>query len=183
MGTEKSPGPKIYSLSGHVTRPGQYEAPMGTTLRQLLESAGGMLDGIPLKFFTPGGSSTPIFTPEHLDVPLSFDDVAAAGSMLGTTALMCFNETVSVPWAVVEVAGVLQARVLRQVHAVPGGHRLAGADPAPGGVRRAARWRTSTPWPTPPATSPAGRSARSVTPPPRPILSSFKYFRPSSRTW
>jgi NADH-quinone oxidoreductase subunit F len=100
MGTEKSPGPKIYSLSGHVTRPGQYEAPMGTTLRQLLESAGGMRDGIPLKFFTPGGSSTPIFTAEHLDVPLSFDDVAAAGSMLGTTALMCFNETVSVPWAV-----------------------------------------------------------------------------------
>ena len=100
MGTEKSPGPKIYSLSGHVTNPGQYEAPMGTTLRQLLVSAGGMLDGIPLKFFTPGGSSTPIFTAEHLDVPLSFDDVAAAGSMLGTTALMCFNETVSVPWAV-----------------------------------------------------------------------------------
>ena len=100
MGTEKSPGPKIYSLSGHVTRPGQYEAAMGTTLRQLLEAAGGMKDGIPLKFFTPGGSSTPIFTPEHLDVPLSFDDVAAAGSMLGTTALMCFNETVSVPWAV-----------------------------------------------------------------------------------
>ena len=100
MGTEKSPGPKIYSLSGHVTRPGQYEAPMGTTLRQLLVSAGGMLDGIPLKFFTPGGSSTPIFTPAQLDVPLSFDDVAAAGSMLGTTALMCFNETVSVPWAV-----------------------------------------------------------------------------------
>ena len=100
MGTEKSPGPKIYSLSGHVTRPGQYEAPMGTTLRQLLELAGGMKDGIPLKFFTPGGSSTPIFTSAQLDVPLSFDDVAAAGSMLGTTALMCFNETVSVPWAV-----------------------------------------------------------------------------------
>jgi len=100
MGTEKSPGPKIYSLSGHVTNPGQYEAPMGTTLRQLLVSAGGMLDGIPLKFFTPGGSSTPIFTTAQLDVPLSFDDVAAAGSMLGTTALMCFNETVSVPWAV-----------------------------------------------------------------------------------
>jgi NADH-quinone oxidoreductase subunit F len=100
MGTEKSPGPKIYSLSGHVTRPGQYEAPMGTTLRQLLEMAGGMKDGIPMKFFTPGGSSTPIFTPDQLDVPLSFDDVAAAGSMLGTTALMCFNETVSVPWAV-----------------------------------------------------------------------------------
>ncbi len=100
MGTEKSPGPKIYSLSGHVSRPGQYEAPMGTTLRALLAAAGGMKDGIPLKFFTPGGSSTPIFTPAQLDVKLDFDDVAAAGSMLGTTALMCFNETVSVPWAV-----------------------------------------------------------------------------------
>ena len=98
MGTEKSPGPKIYSLSGHVTDPGQYEAPMGTTLRQLLELAGGMLDGIPLKFFTPGGPPHRC-SPPALDVPLSFETSAAAGSMLGTTALMCFNETVSVPWA------------------------------------------------------------------------------------
>jgi NADH-quinone oxidoreductase subunit F len=102
VGTDRSPGTKIFSLSGHVTNPGQYEAPMGTTLRQLLDLAGGMRDGIPLKFWTPGGSSTPLFTAEHLDVPLSFDDVAAAGSMLGTTALMIFNETVSVPWAVMK---------------------------------------------------------------------------------
>ena len=102
VGTDRSPGTKIFSLSGHVTRPGQYEAPMGTTLRQLLDLAGGMKDGVPLKFWTPGGSSTPLFTHEHLDVPLSFDDVAAAGSMLGTTALMIFNETVSVPWAVMK---------------------------------------------------------------------------------
>jgi len=54
MGTEKSPGPKIYSLSGHVEKPGQYEAPLGTTLRELLDLAGGMKDGIPLKFWTPG---------------------------------------------------------------------------------------------------------------------------------
>ena len=100
MGREKSPGPKIYSLSGHVTRPGQYEAPMGTTLRELLELAGGMKDGIPLKFWTPGGSSTPLFTTEHLDVPLDFEGAAGAGSMLGTTAVQLFNETVSVPWAV-----------------------------------------------------------------------------------
>lgn len=100
MGTDKSPGTKIYSLSGHIERPGQYEAPMGTTMRQLIKAAGGMKDGVPLKFWSPGGSSTPMFTPDQLDVPLSFDDVAAAGSMLGTTALMVFNETVSVPWAV-----------------------------------------------------------------------------------
>ena len=102
MGTEKSPGPKIYSLSGHIERPGQYEAPLGITLRQLLELAGGMKDGIPLKFWTPGGSSTPLFTAEHLDVPLDFEGAAAAGSMLGTTAVMVFNETVSVPWAVMK---------------------------------------------------------------------------------
>ena len=102
MGRERSPGPKIYSLSGHVEHPGQYEAPLGTTLRQLLEMAGGMKDGIPLKFWTPGGSSTPLFTDEHLDVPLDFEGAAEAGSMLGTTALMIFNETVSVPWAVMK---------------------------------------------------------------------------------
>ncbi|MGI8308672.1 NADH-quinone oxidoreductase subunit NuoF [Saccharopolyspora hattusasensis] len=102
MGTEKSPGPKIYSISGHVERPGQYEVPLGTTLRELLELAGGMKDGIPLKFWTPGGSSTPMFTAEHLDVPLDFEGAAEAGSMLGTTAVMVFNETVSVPWAVMK---------------------------------------------------------------------------------
>jgi NADH-quinone oxidoreductase subunit F len=102
MGTERSPGPKIYSLSGHVERPGQYEAPLGTTLRTLLDLAGGMKDGVPLKFWTPGGSSTPLFTAEHLDVPLDFEGAAEAGSMLGTTALMIFNETVSVPWAVMK---------------------------------------------------------------------------------
>ncbi len=102
MGREKSPGPKIYSVSGHVERPGQYEAPLGITLRELLELAGGMKDGIPLKFWTPGGSSTPLFTAEHLDTPLDFEGAAEAGSMLGTTAVMVFNETVSVPWAVMK---------------------------------------------------------------------------------
>jgi NADH-quinone oxidoreductase subunit F len=102
MGSEKSPGPKIYSVSGHVERPGQYEAPMGITLRTLLELAGGMKDGIPLKFWTPGGSSTPMFTAEHLDTPLDFEGAAGAGSMLGTTAVQVFNETVSVPWAVMK---------------------------------------------------------------------------------
>ena len=96
MGTEKSDGFTIYSLSGHLAHPGQYEAPMGITLRQLLEISGGMREGHELKFWTPGGSSTPLLTEEHLDVPLDFDSVAAAGSMLGTTALMVFDETDSI---------------------------------------------------------------------------------------
>ena len=100
MGTEKSTGFGIFSLSGHVTRPGQYEAPMGITLRELVDMAGGIRGGHKLKFWTPGGSSTPIFTDKHWDVPLDFDSVAAEGSMLGTRALQIFDETVSVVRAV-----------------------------------------------------------------------------------
>ena len=100
MGTPKSPGPKIFSLSGHVTRPGQYEAPLGITLRELLDMAGGVREGHELKFWTPGGSSTPILTREHLDVPLDFESVGAAGSMLGTRALQIFDETTCVVRAV-----------------------------------------------------------------------------------
>jgi len=95
MGTEKSKGMTLYSLSGHVKRPGQFEAPMGVTLRQLLELSGGVRDGHQLKFFTPGGSSTPILTGDHLDVPLDYEGMAAAGTMLGTKALQVFDETTS----------------------------------------------------------------------------------------
>nr|WP_306237847.1 MULTISPECIES: NADH-quinone oxidoreductase subunit NuoF [unclassified Ornithinimicrobium] len=100
MGTEKSQGFGIFSLSGHVTRPGQYEAPLGITLRELLDMAGGIREGHQLKFWTPGGSSTPLFTDQHLDVPLDFESVAAEGSMLGTRALQIFDETTSVVRAV-----------------------------------------------------------------------------------
>ncbi len=96
MGSEKSPGFTLYSLSGHVTRPGQYEAALGVTLRQLLDLAGGVRAGHELKFWTPGGSSTPILTAEHLDVPLDYEGMAGVGSMLGTKALQIFDETTSV---------------------------------------------------------------------------------------
>jgi NADH-quinone oxidoreductase subunit F len=100
MGTEKSKGFGIFSLSGHITRPGQYEAPLGITLRTLIDLAGGVRKGHELKFWTPGGSSTPILTAEHLDVPLDFEAVGAAGSMLGTRALQIFDETTCVVRAV-----------------------------------------------------------------------------------
>jgi NADH-quinone oxidoreductase subunit F len=93
MGTAKSKGFGLFSVSGHVTSPGQFEAPLGITMRELLELAGGVRAGHRLKFWTPGGSSTPIFTEEHLDVPLDYEAVAAAGSMLGTRALEVFDET------------------------------------------------------------------------------------------
>jgi NADH-quinone oxidoreductase subunit F len=94
MGTEKSPGPKIMSLSGHVARPGQYEVPLGTTMRELLELCGGMREGRPLKAWTPGGSSTPLLTAEHLDAPMDFEGVLAAGSQLGTAAIMVMDDSV-----------------------------------------------------------------------------------------
>jgi NADH-quinone oxidoreductase subunit F len=96
LGTEKSKGFGIFSLTGHVATPGQYEAPLGVTLRQLLDLAGGVRGGHRLKFWTPGGSSTPIFTDEHLDVPLDFEAVGKAGSMLGTRALQIFDDTACV---------------------------------------------------------------------------------------
>jgi NADH-quinone oxidoreductase subunit F len=100
MGTEKSKGYTLYSLSGHVNNPGQFEAPLGITLRELIDLSGGIRTGHRLKFWTPGGSSTPMFTDEHLDVPLDYEGVAAAGSMLGTKALQIFDETTCVVRAV-----------------------------------------------------------------------------------
>lgn len=100
MGTEKSLGFTLYSLSGHVRWPGQYEAPLGITLAELLELAGGMRTGHRLKFWTPGGSSTPMLTAEHLDVPLDYEGMVGVGSMLGTKALQIFDDTTCVVRAV-----------------------------------------------------------------------------------
>jgi NADH-quinone oxidoreductase subunit F len=100
FGSEKSPGFTLYSLSGHVTNPGQYEAPLGVTLRELLDLAGGVRAGHELKFWTPGGSSTPLLTAEHLDAPLDYEGMTEVGSMLGTKALQIFDETTCVVRAV-----------------------------------------------------------------------------------
>ena len=95
-GTEKSPGTKLMCISGEVKRPGNYEVPLGVTVAQLLELAGGMLDGRQLKFFCPGGSSTPILPASAVDTPYTYEDIAAAGSLLGTGALMFYSDQTSV---------------------------------------------------------------------------------------
>ena len=99
MGTEKSPGPKIYSISGRVNNPGQFECGLGVTLRQLIDLAGGMKAGHKLKFWTPGGSSTPMLTDEHLDVPMDFEGMAGVGTMLGTTAVQVFSDQDDIVYA------------------------------------------------------------------------------------
>ena len=99
-GTEKSPGFKLMSVSGHVRRPGVYEVALGTTMRQLLEYAGGMRGGGEPKFWLPGGSSVPMLTAEHLDVQLTYEEMAGVGTMLGTATPMVFDDTVSVVKAI-----------------------------------------------------------------------------------
>ncbi|MEW8978831.1 MAG: NADH-quinone oxidoreductase subunit NuoF [Symbiobacterium sp.] len=90
----KSCGPKLFTVSGCVQRPGNYELPMGVKLRDVIEIAGGLRPGRKLKAVQPGGSSTPMLTPEHLDVPMDFESVAAAGSLLGTAAVIVYDDTV-----------------------------------------------------------------------------------------
>ncbi|MET7422444.1 NADH-quinone oxidoreductase subunit NuoF [Dactylosporangium sp. NPDC005555] len=99
MGTEKSPGPKIYSVSGRVNNPGQFECGLGVTLRQLIDLAGGMQPGHELKFWTPGGSSTPMLTDEHLDTPMDFEGMMSVGTMLGTTAVQVFSNQDDIVYA------------------------------------------------------------------------------------
>jgi NADH-quinone oxidoreductase subunit F len=93
LGVASAPGTVVYSLSGNVNRPGNYELPLGTTLRELIFGYGqGVADGRILKAIIPGGSSVPVFTPDQLDVALDFDSVQAAGSYLGSAAVIVVDE-------------------------------------------------------------------------------------------
>ena len=100
LGPEKNGGPKLFCVSGHVKKPGTFEATMKTTLKELIfEHAGGMHDGRTLKAVIPGGSSVPILLPDQLDIPASFDDVAKAGSMLGSAGIIVMDDTTCMVWA------------------------------------------------------------------------------------
>lgn len=100
FGTEKSPGTKVFSLCGHVNRPGNYELPFGVPLRELIYSpayGGGMRDDRPVKIVVPGGASAPWLTGDQLDVTLDYEALAAAGTMLGSGGVIVLNDTVSAP--------------------------------------------------------------------------------------
>jgi NADH-quinone oxidoreductase subunit F len=99
LGPEKNGGPKLYCVSGHVKRPGVYEAPMTVTLRELVEGrAGGVRDGRTLKALIPGGSSVPILLPDQLDVQASFDAVQRAGSLLGSAGIIVLDDSTCMVW-------------------------------------------------------------------------------------
>ena len=103
-GTEKSKGTRLYCLSGHVNRPGNYELPLGTPMRTLIEEyGGGVRGGKRLKAVIPGGSSTPFLLPEHLDIPLDYEAVLKAGSMLGSGGVIVFDEDTCIVGAVLRM--------------------------------------------------------------------------------
>jgi NADH-quinone oxidoreductase subunit F len=99
-GTEKSPGTKIFCVSGRVNRPGNYELPLGQyTIRELIEMAGGTIDGRPVKGVLPAGSSAPILPTSALDTRLDYESVQAAGSILGSASFVILDDTVDIVWA------------------------------------------------------------------------------------
>ncbi|MBX3038265.1 MAG: NAD(P)H-dependent oxidoreductase subunit E [Anaerolineales bacterium] len=93
IGTEKSPGPKLFCVSGDVAKPGIYEVPFGVTLREVLEMAGGVANGKNLKSVLFGGAAGAFATSEHLDVKMTFEDLRSAGLPLGSGVVMVFDET------------------------------------------------------------------------------------------
>lgn len=93
IGTEKSAGPKLFCVSGHVRNPGVFEFPMGTSLKELIyEHAGGILHNRKLKAVIPGGSSTPVLTESEIDINLDYESLAEAGSMLGSAGIIVMDE-------------------------------------------------------------------------------------------
>jgi NADH-quinone oxidoreductase subunit F len=94
IGTEKSKGTKVFCVSGHVYRRGVYELPLGVPMRELIyDWAGGIPGGRAIKAVIPGGMSTPPLGPDKLDTPMDFESLAAAGSALGTGAVIVLDDT------------------------------------------------------------------------------------------
>ena len=93
LGVETSPGTAVFSLSGNVARPGNYELELGIPLRELIyDVGGGIRDGRELKAVIPGGSSVPVLTPDQLDTPFDYDSIAAAGSFFGSAAVIVVDD-------------------------------------------------------------------------------------------
>jgi NADH-quinone oxidoreductase subunit F len=105
IGTERSKGTRVFSLSGNVRRPGNYELPLTATLRDLIEGlGGGAPEGRTIKAIIPGGSSTPILMPEQLDTHIDYESIAAAGSMAGSGAVVVIDDRTSMVQLALRVA-------------------------------------------------------------------------------
>ena len=125
IGTERSKGTRVFSLSGNVRRPGNYELPLTATLRDLIEGhGGGAPTGRTIKAIIPGGSSTPLLMPDQIDTGIDYESIAAAGSMAGLGRRRGHRRPRLHGAAGPAGGRVLPPRELRQVHAVPRGHQV-----------------------------------------------------------
>jgi len=105
LGTKTQGGTRLYSVSGHVVKPGVVEAPVSVTLRALIyDHCGGIRGGRPLKAVVPGGSSAAILTPDEIDIPMDVDGPKSKGSMIGSAGVIVMDDTVSIPDALMVVA-------------------------------------------------------------------------------
>ena len=129
LGTEKSPGPKLFCLSGDVTRPGVYEVPFGVTLRELLEMAGGVAAGRQLQAVLFGGAAGAFATLDQLDVRLTFEDLREAGLPLGSGVVMVFDDTRDLRLVLERLGHFFAHEFVRQVLSLPTWNAAAEGDP------------------------------------------------------
>ncbi len=111
IGTEKSPGPKVFSLSGHVVRPGNYELPLGTPFRHLIfDCGGGPPGGRRVKAILPAGASSAILPASErvLDTPMDYESLAGLGSALGSASIIVLDESVDMRWVIEKTCAFFQ---------------------------------------------------------------------------
>jgi NADH-quinone oxidoreductase subunit F len=108
IGTERSTGPKLFCVSGAVEQPGTYEVPFGTTLRELLDFAGGVAGGCPLRAILLGGAAGSFITPDTLDLPLTFEATREAGTTLGSGVVLVLDDTADLPELLMTIAGFMR---------------------------------------------------------------------------
>ena len=164
LGRPNNGGTKLFSVTGHVNRPGNYEVKLGTPFAKLLEMAGGVRNGRKLKAVIPGGSSMPVLPADiMMKTDMDYDSIAKAGSMLGSGAVIVMDDSTCMVRARAPVVLLLRG-IVRPVHAVPRRHRLALPRGEPHRERpgpHGGPGPDSTAWRT---TSPAAPSARWATP-------------------
>jgi NADH-quinone oxidoreductase subunit F len=108
IGTDRSTGPKLFCVSGAVEQPGTYEVPFGTTLRELLDLAGGVAGGRPLRAILLGGAAGSFITPDTLDLPLTFEATREAGTTLGSGVVLMLDDTADLPELLMTIAGFMR---------------------------------------------------------------------------
>jgi NADH-quinone oxidoreductase subunit F len=108
IGTERSTGPKLFCVSGAVAKPGTYEVPFGTSLRELLDLAGGVAGGRALKAILLGGAAGSFVTPDDLDLKLTFEDAREFGTTLGSGVVLVLDDTVDLPELLMTIAGFMR---------------------------------------------------------------------------